>query len=193
MSDFSIKDGTGKGHSALVDDHGRLYTRANMISHMSHHATYHKNAYIKSFETTLADGNITSCAFLQNTDSTKDIELYWIRVSADANVQIDAISDNDYNSGGNAVTPLNTNLGNPTSLSVLAYEGGASADLILTTTHDFLIDGRFLGAYSSCNCDYEGGIVLGNTRSFAIKATGAAGNKVKVTIGFALHDEGAKL
>lgn len=193
MSHFIIKDGRGSGEAVQVDDHGRLYTRANIVSHMSHHATFHKNGYVKMFETTLADSTLTNCAFLQNTDGTKDLEIYWLRISADADVEIDIISDNDYASGGTALTMLNTNLGNPTSLGALVYEGGASADLVLTTTHNFLIDGLFLAANTPFNCEYEGGIVLGNTRSLAIKATGAAGNKIKVMLGFAPHAEGTKL
>lgn len=189
----TIKDGKGTGNQAEVDDHGRLYTKANVVSHMSHHATYHKNGYVKSFETTLAGTGLTNCAFLQNIDNAKDIEIYWMTISADADVEIDIVSDNDYTSGGAAVTCLNTNLGNPTALSANTYEGGASADLVLSTTHDFLIDGFFLGAHRPFDPEYQGGIVLGLTRSIAVKATGAIGDKVKVTMGFALHAEGTKL
>lgn len=193
MSHITIKDGQGTGFALHIDDHGRAYTRANIVSHMSHHATYHKNAYIKSFETTLAGGSETACAFIQNTDSTKDIELYWMRFSSDANVAVKIISDNDYSSGGNSLTMLNTNLGQPTALVASVYEGGASANLSLTTTHDFLVDGFFCAAYDSIWYSYDGGIVLGNTRSFAVKVTGANGDKVKITMGLALHTEGAKL
>lgn len=193
MSHFIIKDGRGTGGAAKVDDHGRLYTRSNYVSHMSHHATYHKNAYIKSFETTLAGATETPCAFLQNTDSTKDIEIYWLRISSDANVEFNIYSDNDYVSGGNSVKLINTNLGQPTSLDVNTYEGGASANLALLTTHNFLMDGGFVPAYGLFDSDYQGGLVLGNTRSVAIKVTGALNDKIKITMGLSLHTEGTKL
>lgn len=188
-----IQDGRGSGNSAEVDNHGRLYTRANVIGHMSHHATYHKNGYIGVFNTTLADGTISPCAFLQNSDNANDIEIYWLKISSDADMEIDIISDNDYSAGGATSNMFNTNLAHPVALSATIYQGGGSGDLVLTTTHNFAIDGFFLGAHRPHCMDYDGGIVLGLTRSIAVKATGAAGNKVKVMMGFALHSKDTKL
>jgi len=188
-----IKDGSGKGFSMTVDDHGRAYTRANIVGHMSHHSTYHLNAYLASFETTLVGTSETPCAFLLNADSTKDIEIYWFWISTNAATEIRVYSDNDYSSGGNEVDFYNANLGNPNALGITSYEGGASATLALTTTHNFKIHTAFLAANDKCVCDFEGGVVLGNTRSIAVKATGTSGDKVSVTMGYALHVEGARL
>jgi len=193
MSHFIIKDGTGSGNTALVDDHGRLFVRATAINPMGHHATYHKNAYIKSFETTLAGSTLSPCAFFHNTDTGRDVEIYWLRVSSNAAVQVDIVSDNDYTSGGTAVEMINTNLGSPSALTADVYEGGASGDLVLSTTNGSLFDGFFLKENERCFCDFEGGIVLGYTRSLAIKIKGAAGDKIKITLGVALHEAGAKL
>ena len=188
-----IQDGKGRGFRAEVDDHGRLFTRANVIGHMSHHATYHKNAYIGLFETTLADTSQAACAFLQNTDAGKDIEIYWMRVSANADVEVDIISDNDYGSLGAAASVYNTNLATPNALSANLYEGGASGDLVLVTTHNFPLDGYFSAANSPLSMNYDGGLVLGHTRSIAVKVTGAANDKVKVMMGFALHAKDTQL
>jgi len=56
MSDI-IKDGTGSGNTAKVDDHGRLWVSAAMVDHMQHHALYHKNLYIINLNTVLPDGS----------------------------------------------------------------------------------------------------------------------------------------
>jgi len=61
----TIEDGFGSGQLAEVDEHGRLYTKSNIISHMSHHAAYHKNGFVKNFDCTLADTSATNIAFLQ--------------------------------------------------------------------------------------------------------------------------------
>jgi len=188
-----IEDGTGKGNKAEVDDHGRLYTKANIVSHMAHHATYHKNGYILVFETTLGGSSETPAAFLYNNDANTDYELYWIRGSADANVEMSAYYGNTYTSGGTTLTPVNSNAGAPNSITPLAYSGGASADLVVDTTVNKQVDGGFLGAHQPIFSSYEGGLVLPFQKGITFTVTGTNTDKVKLMLGFAIHTAGTKL
>jgi len=188
-----IEDGRGTGNKALVDDHGRIATKSITVSHMAHHATYHKNAYFAVFETTLAGTSLTNCAFLLNNDVGTDVEIYDVVISSDANIEISTCVKDTYTSGGAAILATNTNLGVSTTPSVESYEGGASADLVLSTTNSKEIDGAFIGAHRPIDMNYDGALVLTYRKSLTMKATGAATDKVKVTIVFAFHAAGTKL
>jgi len=194
MSENIIKDGKGTGNGAQVDDHGRLFVKSNHVSHMSHHATYHKNAYIKEYNTTLADANETITALLYNNSSATDLEIYWLNITSDSNVTISIyIGGESFVSGGNQLTAVNTNTGtNVQSSAAVLYEGGSSADLVVTgDTNE--IDGAFIGAYDKERIDYEGGIVITYKKSLSIHAEGAASDKIKISIAFAEHAAGTKL
>lgn len=191
--DLMLVNGTGKRYAAEVDSHGRLYTRANVVSHMSHHATYHKNAFRKIFNTTLADTNEACCALLYNSDQTKDIEIYYVRISCNANVELTVKVNNTYDSGGNLLDMVNTNLSSATQPLADTYEGGANGDIVVGTSNSEDLDGAFIGAYRPYITDEEGSIIVTPKKSLSFHITGAAGNEVKISIGFALHDEGTKL
>lgn len=188
-----IQDGRGTGQSAEVDDHGRLSVKANIVSHMSHHATYHKNGFVCTFDTTLQDTSSTPVAFLKNDKSGSDYEIYWIKISSDSNVEILVSGNDTRSSGGTSCTPTNTNLGSNIVSSATIYKGGSAGDLVLASTVAVDINGFFMGANSPVIYSYEGGIVLPFTKSLAIRAIGASTNKIKVTIGFAIHSEGTRL
>jgi len=191
--DLMIVNGKGERFAAEVDSHGRLYTRSNMVSHMSHHATFHKNAFRKNFETVLADGNEACCALIYNTDQTKDIEIYYVRISSDANVEVIVKVNNSYSSGGNEVEMVNTNLSSAKQPTADLYEGGASGDIVVGVANSVELGGAFVGAYAPYITDEEGSIIVTPKKSLSFHVTGTAGNKVKISIGFALHDEGTKL
>ena len=188
-----IQDGRGTGQSAEVDDHGRLSVKANIVSHMSHHATYHKNAFVCTFDTTLQGTSSTPVAFLKNDKSGADFEIYWVKISSDANVEILVSGNDTRTSGGTTCTPTNTNLGSNITSSATIYKGGSAGDLVLASTVAVDLNGFFMGANAPTVFSYEGGLVLPFTKSIAIRAIGASSDKVKVTIGYAIHSEGARL
>ena len=193
MSSIQLEDGGGTSRKALVDDHGRLYTKANVISHMSHHATYHNNGFVGVFDTTLPDGNATPCLHMENTNNGKEFELYWFRVSADAAVEIKVYIEQTRSSGGSVLTLNNTYAGHGNISNISTYEGGASADLVVDSTNAKVIDGAFIGANTPVNFEYEGGIVIPFGRNFSVEATGATGDKVKIMLGIAMHNVGTIL
>lgn len=188
-----IEDGRGTGQKALVDDHGRLATKAVIVGHLSHHATYHKNSYRQVFETTLADSNEAVCFLLYNSDAATDIEIYDITMSSDANVEIVETVNETYASGGNSIEYVNTNLGSNKQPSVVSYEGGASDDLVTSTTNSSNIGGQFISASKPYHINMDGSVVVTFKKSYAIRVTGSAGNKVKITVQFAVHEAGTEL
>lgn len=189
----SIKDGSGSGKLATVDNHGRLLTRSHTIGHMSHHATTHKNAYIKVMETTFPDANQTVCALLYNNDPTTELEVYWVKLSSDSSVEMTVRCGNTYTSGGTAVEFVNTHLGAVNDLNIISYEGGSSGDMIVDTTVNVEIDALYLKSYEQIDGSYDGGIIIPYKQSISFKAAGVANDKVKVTIGFAVHSKGTEL
>lgn len=188
-----LEDGKGGGNSAEVDDHGRLYTKANVISHMSHHATYHKNAFIKNYNTTLPGTSETVCMIAINDSSANDIESHWLRISANADVEIKIYVDGVYASGGTLVVQENTNRTSKSISSIIGYEGGASGNIVLDTTNEKEIDGFFCAANAPIDIDLQGGIIFGKENSIAVKAIGAGGDKIKITLATSAHPAGSKL
>ncbi|MEN8171414.1 MAG: hypothetical protein ABFS03_00890 [Chloroflexota bacterium] len=195
MSD-TIRDGTGTGNRAKVDDHGRLWVSANVIDHKQHHALYHKNMYIVTFNTTLPDANPTVLAFFKNLDGSKDFEIYDVEVSSDANVELNWYFGDEYTSGGTAVEPINTNRGSGATLGVntaLAYEGGSAGDLLMTTTDRELFHKMWLGAYDAHSEGFDGSLIFTNNTTASMTATGVTGDEISVTVYLAWHDAGTEL
>jgi len=191
-----IEDATGSGNTAKVDDHGRLSVAANMISHMQHHALYHKNLYILNFNTTLPDTSETPVAFFKNTDGTKDFEVYFVDVSTDSIAEVTWKFDNEYTSGGNLVTAINSNRGSGATLStnsVEIYEGGGSGDMVLDTTINTPFHTSWQGVNSSHHMNFEGSMVIPSSKSASMTVIGTAGDKINVTVVMAYHSAGTVL
>ncbi len=191
-----IKDGTGTGSLAKVDDHGRLWVSANVVDHKQHHALYHQNLYIIHFDTILPDSNETELAFFKNLDSTKDFEIYNVEVSADANIEANWYLNDEYTSGGTLITPINSNRGSGKTLSTstaTVYSGGSAGDMVVDSTDRTKFHRSFVGAYSPHNEEFDGGLVLTAGSSASMTAIGVVGNEVTVTAIMAYHTAGTKL
>ena len=191
-----IKDGTGSGNTAKVDDHGRLWVASSTVDHKQHHALYHKNLYIIDFDLTLSGATETPFAFFKNLDGTKDFEVYTVYISSNADVQVDWRLGDEYDSGGTIVQPCNSNRGSGLTISTAQakiYEGGAAADLSLTTTNGVRFSTAYIGANTQQRIDFDGCLVLTNDTTASMTVTGATGNKVTMTVMLAYHTAGTKL
>lgn len=188
-----IESGGSEANKAIVDDHGRLSVKSSVVSHMSHHSSWHKNAYRKVFKTTLQGTSETALAFLYNQDSSVDIEIYKIVISSDANIETIFDVGETYSSGGNSIDVVNTNLSVSTTPTVDSYEGGSGGNLALISTNEREMNGGFIGAYAPYEHNYDGGLILTPKTGISIYGIGAANNKIKITIEFALHAKGTKL
>lgn len=185
-----IKDGHGTGHTALVDDHGRLSVNANMVTHEQHHSTYHKNLFVAAYDVVLPDTSETVIAFYENTHPGRDYEFYHATISANAAVQVQTYAKDSYTSGGNAITPTNMNIGAGKVATAATYEGGASGNIVLDTAGRLPLGDPFIAANSPYTLSWGGGLVLQPTGSVTISALGQAGDKVTVTITFSRHTAG---
>ena len=188
-----ITNGWGDCNLLMIDNHGRARVLSNHVSHMSHHTTTHRNAFSKSFHTTLSTISEEAVLNVKNDFSGKEYEIYWLRCSSNANVHFHIYGGGVYTSGGVSVEFMNSYLGSGKTPSAVAYEGGASGSLIVDISDATNFDGSYVGAYSTHDFDYEGGIVIPFGKSVTITAEGAIGDKVEVQFGFAIHDEGEKL
>ena len=193
MSIGMIKDGHGTGNIAQVDDHGRLYVNANMVSHEQHHSSYHQNLFDASFETVLAGATETPILFYKNTHTSKDYEFYGAVVSADADVEIRTYSGGVYTSGGAIPSTSNMNVGSGKVATNAIYEGGASADLVVSATNANRKGVYYIGASRPYGIDYCGGLILQTANTFHMTAHGATSDNVSVVLLFARHNSGYKL
>ena len=176
-----------------IDNHHRGHVLSNHVSHEQHHATYHKDLFYIPFTTTLPDTSKTPVAFIKNTESGTDLELFDILVSGTANMRVTGNFRAERSSGGAAVTPVNSNVGTPIILGADAYEGGASGDLTLDTSNVENIGAMNIAGYQPTVWQAKGGIVLPNQKSFHIDATGTGGETVDITLVCAVHPAGTKL
>lgn len=192
MSSILLRDGKGSGNHAEVDEHGRLYTRSNPISHMSHHATAHKNGFVAVYNTTLTGTSPTPVMHFDNIATGKEAEIYWLKVSSDKAVEVLVYLGGTFTSGGNAVVMSNTYVGNGTTSNTSTKEGG-TGNLVLNLNTASEVDGAFIEANGTVKFEYDGGIVIPSGKQFSILAVGASGDKIKVTLGLSLHDVGVSL
>ena len=189
-----IKDGHGSGHVAKVDDHGRLSTAANVISHMQHHATTHKNLFILNFNTTLSDSSETPVAFFKNNDGNKDFEFYHVIISSDANVQAKWRFGDEYTSGSETVTGINTNRGSGATLSsVDIYEGGAGDDLVLDSSNGVMFTKNWITGNQVIPFDFNGALIMPSNTSASMLVTGVLNQEVNLTVFVASHSAGTEL
>jgi len=193
MGDFKLTNGAdGPGYKAKVDDHGRLYVVNNHVSHQSHHSSYHKNYYSNEFETTLSGATETICAYLSN-ETTKDAELYYIHLSSDADIEIFLFGNTPVTSGGDVSTSYNMNLGSGKTEALTCLEGGATPNIVLSTVNKRKAGTYFVAGHTTFIVNQEGGIIITPGKDFSISAIGALNQKVKVTLTYSFHTEGAKL
>ena len=195
MSDV-IKDGTGKGYLAKVDDHGRLAVAANIIDHKQHHALYHKNLYIMDFSIVLGGTTETPLAFFKNLDGTKDFEIYSAEVNADTQTDVFWHFDDEYTSGGTVVDPINSNRGSGATISTAQatiYEGGASDNLALDSTNRVTFHSSFLSANSSHQMSFDGSLILTSNTTASMTVKGSTSGRVNLTVVMAYHTAGTIL
>jgi len=188
-----IQDGHGNGYSAQVDDHGRLYVNANIVSHAQHHSTYHKTLFSMTGETTLQGTSETPIFLHTNTHINKEYDFFNLCVTPDANLEVNVYVGGEYTSGGEGVTPVNMFVGNGKTVISDIYTGGASGDLVVDGSLAALATSFFVPAYAGRQLDFEGGLILPPQKTIYITATGAANDRVRFCALFSRHDEGTVL
>lgn len=188
-----IADGMGTGHKAHVDDHGRLYVRTNHTSHLAHHTTHHKNAFMTHFDVTLPSTSETPVVLLYNPNTSNDVEIFDMWISANAAIEVNFYRDSSYTSGGAAVAPLNMHLGAGVAPLITVYQGGTAGNLVVNTTNEQYYGGAFMGGYMPGTFAADGALLIPGNKGFVIKATGASGTRIKGMISHSSHTAGTVL
>jgi len=193
MSGTIIRDGTGKGYSLQIDDHGRAYVNSTSISHFSHHSSYHKDAFISCASCHLNSTSKEAVMFFKNSSSDKDIELYWAYISGNANLEWYAYFGSEYTSGGTLLEAANLNVGEAVPDYFTIYEGLKADVLTLDTTNEKRVQEIFAGAFSGMYMPLEGAVIVPPGKTMSMYAKGAVDTEAIFTLGFATHDAGTKL
>lgn len=191
----SIIDGTGKRYAAKVDEEGRLKVISNLVTHPQHHSTTHKNLFLLSFNVTLTDSNETNLAFFKNRDSDVYFEFYITQVSSDGDVTAKFYFDDEYTSGGTAVTPINLNRGSGNNVSTTrAYVyDNTSNDLVLDDTNRLHFHTQYLSARTQDSIDFQGGLIVTNGKTASCTVQGTSGDKVHLLVMTSYHVSGTEL
>lgn len=192
-----IKDGTGKGFTAKVDDHNRLYVVSNTVSHVQHHASYHEDLFLLPFETVIqTTDTATNVAFFKNVDASKVFEYYTVIVSSNEDVEVEFYFDGEYTSGGNEITALNSHRGSGIEINgneMVVYEGGVNGDLVLDKTKALKFNRFFISANTALPIDFSGALMIQNKRSAFMVVKGPAGAVVTFTAMTSYHSPDVRL
>lgn len=188
-----IKDGS-TGYTAAVDDHGRLYTLANMVGHLQHHSWWHQDAFMIPYNATITGTSEVPIAYFKNEDSSNDFEYYIVSVSCDAAATIRIYFDTTLTSGGEAVEAINMFRGSGITLSnVTTLQRGTSNDLIVDTSSATLGPTVYANARQLVPIDFQGALVFRNGRTATMTIETSDGAKVSVTALCSFHPVGTKL
>lgn len=195
---FTIRDGSGSGRQAHVDEEGRVTTRADMVPHPQHHSMTHKNLFLVHFCVTLQATDVEEpLGVFTNLDSDVDFEFYFTQISSPQNVKIKPRFDDFYTAGGQIVTPRNLNRGSGLPLPstrAQVYEAGALGNLSLSSTSGVSWGGHvYVGGYRPATIEFQGGLILTTGRSVAFYATGQAGTEVCIFAMVSYHEAGTEL
>lgn len=127
-----LKDGTGDGYTARVDNRNKLRVRATSASLQHVVSEIENEAYQVSADLAIAASE-KNLLLVKNTSTTKNLVVTFIRVqvagaaAADENAYFNVKVGGDYASGGTALTPTNMFVGSATSADGAFYDGSGSA------------------------------------------------------------------
>jgi len=183
-----IKDGTGRGYAAGVDELGRIQANTVIVAHEQHHAVEYQNLFYATYGLTTADTNEAPLLFFQNDHTGREYEIYDVCVSADAAVIVRVYANSVYTSGGTEVVPVNMNLGSGQLPIVNSYEGGASDNLSITTSD--LLKAFHLPSNTAYGVGFKGSLIIPKGKGISVTAQGAGATEVLGTINFAHNPPG---
>lgn len=196
MTEGAIKDGRGSGRYAGVDSEGRLKVISDVVPHPQHHSMTHHNLFLIPFCVTLQSSDPTPLAFFKNIDPGIDFEFYLVQFNSSGDAVFEFRFDDEFTSGGLAVTPANLYRGSGLTLPqtrVQVYEGGTSGNLVLDSSNGFQFHRLSIGARSVYPIDFQGGLILTNNKTASLVVTGTSGDTACMLAMCSYHDAGTQL
>lgn len=179
-----IKDGTGTSELAKVDNENRIHTADVDIALVTHESGAHGLSFDVLGTTTIAASVEKTILVLINSSASTTIAIQSNVISIQGEtgkpVTLKAyIGKRTYTSGGSVATPVNLNVGSPTTINVTAVQDNPTLG-----GSDSLISQAFLEATSTGLFDIAGAIILPPTASIRVTVMGdstAAGTKIAAT------------
>ncbi|MCP4569088.1 MAG: hypothetical protein GY841_16055 [FCB group bacterium] len=181
----TIKDGTGKGYLAKVNDENMLdcWSVCESVEHHSNHDE--KQAYHVLFNKTATGAG--DCIFYAKNDSDTDliVEGFWFRVASAEQVQI-KIGDTGTPASGTTITPVNNNAGSSNAAEG-TFEHGTD---ITGLSGGSVVEKYWLTSTASEMFNFEQDIVLPKNLTLTIYVVSGSVD-VAGTMVFHYHGEGA--
>ena len=169
-----IKDGTGSGFLAEVNNLNQLLTRSVSVAEIGASSEL-GNAFQVDGETTIASGTERTIIVLIN-NMTADIEIERIFLSAQNQSGIITtiktyLGAATVTSGGSAKTPKNLNTTSVNTLDVTVLENNPT----IASGTDVKVQEQYFQSEDSQTNEYGGAMVLGKNGSVRMTCTGGSG------------------
>lgn len=187
MGDTILRD-SRSGNPAHVDDHGRVYVLADLVSHWQHHTMHHKDAFMVNSQLTLSqDGRHWALWFHNDGSKNYNFEIYFLSASTNGKAKFTLCTGVTRISGGGGtlLDHVNTMIGHQSTPDAEIYGGNPTID----TSDEKVMRRAFVGAYIPQAWDVQGGIAIPPGKSFAISVEReeAVTTEVDVSIVYAHH------
>jgi len=184
-----IEDGTGRGHSAQINDENMVMT-ASVVSTNEHHINHkHGEAYNALFAVN-PDGADDCIFYIKNQDDTDMcVEGIWLQTSAAEEVYF-KIGDTGtaVKTNGADITPVNLNAGSGKTADILCYSNTLDGAVDITG----LSGGNTFQKFWLTNADtqlfnFEQDIIVPKNQTFTIYCVGGD-TLIRGTVIFNFHD-----
>ena len=181
-----IKDGTGAGYNAKVSVDNHLAVNAVSVEEVTHISSLDERAYHFHLERTLVAANTEENVGIITYTGDNKLQIWGISVSKEdvaldsgAQAVFEVVSGAAYTSGGDAVTPINLNLGSPNQPDNVAYSG--TTTLVLDTSSEAEIFD--VATEHPFTIEFRGSLILTKGDSVAIKGKSKnIGDKLHVLV-----------
>ena len=177
-----IKDGTGEGYLARVDNHHRIYTRA--VTHSEAGQACEEEKYFMVSNTygpphARDDGWVL---YLENADEERDMYIQELQISCAANGHWHMGFGGTISSGTTAVTPINLYVGSNIPAEVIAYKGSP----IYFSDNPSRSAGGHFQAYNKYIEEFHGELIVPVSKSISMYVDTDDANE-RIAVGFQFY------
>ena len=187
MADF-IKDGSGNGYLAQVDNENRLRTQNDNCSHIFHHSLVHENAfntYWRHIQQTNATNEIVG--YITYTGNNKGIAIRKIIFSTNSagETKFEVFGNPTTLAGGIDTTPTNFNFGSGNTLSATVKDTNNGATPITAAAEGTELADIRIGwqAQPTFVYEFDDALIIGGNNTMMVLANSAtAGDIIRVNV-----------
>lgn len=182
-----IKDGTGKGYIAKVDEENRLWTYSTRRSQIAFQSEYNEKAFMAYGKRNFVAGGVNENILHLTYNGQGSLHIEKVIVSTDsALAKMEMYVDSVYVSGGDLREAINLNRSSRVTPESSIYIGSTDLAFTIDETKEIL-DTR-LGGTSTVTVDFDGGLLLRANNTIGI--LGSVSNPgEKMRISFFFYEE----